>query len=272
MTTTSTPHQQAAARSPLRSVAQPAEHGGWGLTLEPGLLGLLIAPGPAGLCIAAGAMVAFLVRTPLKVVAVDRRRGRTLDRTRLAGAVAAAELVVLLALAGGSVALAEPWFWVPGLVAMPLLALEGWFDVRSRGRRLVPELAGALGVCSVASMIVLADGGDPRLAVGAWLVLAARVATSIPHVRAQIARLHRRPSQERAAVFGDVAALGLGLVAVGLDRGLWAGGLAVLVVIALQRAATSRPVPRPVTLGLRQMAVGFAVVLATAAGVALSAT
>jgi hypothetical protein len=57
----------------LRSVALPAEHGGRSLTLEPGLLGLLIAPGPAGVCIAAGAMVAFLVRTPLKVVAIDRR-------------------------------------------------------------------------------------------------------------------------------------------------------------------------------------------------------
>lgn len=272
MTTTSTAHQQTATRSPLRSVALPAEHGGWGLTLEPGLLGLLLAPGPAGLCIAAGAMVAFLVRTPLKVVAVDRRRGRTLDRTRLAATVAAVELVVLLALAGGAIALAEPWFWVPGLVAVPLLALEGWFDVRSRGRRLVPELAGAIGVSSVASMIVLADGGDARLAVGAWLVLAARVATSIPHVRAQIARLHKRPPQARADLFGDGAALGLTLAAVTLDGDLWAGGLTVLGVITIQRAATLRPVPRPVTLGLRQMAMGFAVVLATAAGVALSAT
>ena len=119
------PTSRPAARSPLRSVALPAEHGGWGLTLEPGLLGLLIAPSPAGLCIAAGAMVAFLVRTPLKVVAVDRRRGRTLDRTRLAEAIAAVELVVLVALAAGAIALAEPWFWVPGLVALPLLATRG---------------------------------------------------------------------------------------------------------------------------------------------------
>lgn len=272
MTTTSPTRRQTAARSPLRSVALPAEHGGWGLTLEPGLLGLLIAPGPAGFCIAAGALVAFLVRTPLKVVAVDRRRGRTLDRTRLAGTIAAAELVVLLALAFGAFALAEPGFWVPGLVALPLLALEGWFDVRSRGRRLVPELAGAFAVCSVASMIVLADGGDARLAVATWLVLAARVATSIPHVRAQIARLHQRPPQARADLFGDVAALALAVVAVTLDGALWAGALAVLAVIAIQRAATLRPVPRPVTLGLRQMAMGFGVVIATAVGVALSGT
>ena len=249
----------------------PAEHGGWGLTLEPGLLGLLIAPGLAGLCIATGAMVAFLVRTPLKIAAVDRRRGRRLDRTRLAWQVAAVELVVLSALAGGAVVRAEPWFWLPGVAALPLLAVEGWFDVRSRGRRLVPELAGAVGVCSVAAMVVLADGGDARLAVGAWIILAARVTTSIPYVRSQIARLHQRPDPTRAALAGDIAAAGLVLLAVGLDHSLWAGGLAVLAVIAIQRAATTKPVPRPVNLGLRQMAMGFGIVTATAAGVALSA-
>ena len=188
-------HDQRSPRSSWRSVALPAEHGGWGLTLEPGLLGLLIAPSAAGLCVALAAMVAFLARTPLKIVAVDRRRGRILERTRLAQRVAAGELAVLALLAAGAVILAAPRFWVPALVALPFLAVEAWFEVRSRGRRLVPELAGAVGVCSVAAMVVLADGQSGRLAAGVWLVLAARVATSIPHVRAQIARLHRRPSQ-----------------------------------------------------------------------------
>lgn len=98
MTVTTPVDGLTAQRSTFRSVALPAEHGGWGLTLEPGLLGLLVAPGLAGLCIAAGAMVAFLVRTPLKIVAVDHRRGRSLERTRLARRVAAVELIVLAAL------------------------------------------------------------------------------------------------------------------------------------------------------------------------------
>lgn len=272
MTVTTPVDGLTAQRSTFRSVALPAEHGGWGLTLEPGLLGLLVAPGLAGLCIAAGAMVAFLVRTPLKIVAVDHRRGRSLERTRLARRVAAVELIVLAALAVSAVVLAEPWFWVPGIVALPLLATESWFDVRSRGRRLVPELAGAIGVCSVAAMIVLAEGESGRLAVGVWLILAARVATSIPHVRAQIARLHQRPVPARAALTGDIAAIALAVLAVGLDQSLWAGSLAVAAVIAAQRLATTRPVPRPVVLGLRQMAMGFGVVIVTALGIALSTT
>ena len=84
MTTAQRTAEPSAPRSPLRSVALPAEHGGWGLTLEPGLLGLLIAPSVAGACIAAAAMVAFLARTPLKLAAIDRRRCRDLARTRLA--------------------------------------------------------------------------------------------------------------------------------------------------------------------------------------------
>ncbi|WP_421117950.1 YwiC-like family protein [Aquihabitans daechungensis] len=245
----------------------PAEHGGWGLTLEPALLGLLVAPSVAGACIALGAVVAFLVRTPLRIAAVDRRRGRKLDRTHLARRVALVELALLAVLGAASLALGEPRFWVPLLVAVPMLGVAASFEVRSRGRRLIPELAGAVGVCSVASMIVLADGGTGRLAAGVWLVLAGRVVTSIPHVRGQIARLHHRPSSAQVTLAGDAAAVALGLAAVGLEQGLGAGALAVCAVVVAQRVADRRPVPRPAVLGMRQMAMGFAVVLATAIGV-----
>jgi hypothetical protein len=79
----------AEARSPLRAVALPTEHGGWGLTAEPALLGLLVSPSVAGVALGLGALVAFLARTPLRVVLVDRWRGRDLDRTRLARRVLA---------------------------------------------------------------------------------------------------------------------------------------------------------------------------------------
>lgn len=260
----------AAERSLLHSVAVPTEHGGWGLTLEPGLLGLLVAPSTAGLCLAVAAMVAFLVRTPLKVALVDRRRGRRLARTRLAAGVAAVELGVLGALAVAAVALAEPWFWVPALAALPLVLVEGWFEVRSRGRRLVPELCGSVGVCAVAPMIVLADGGDGHLAAGAWLILSSRVVTSIPWVRSQIARLHGRPANATVVRAGDAAALLGALVAVVIEPSLLIGAVAVVAVVVAQRTSGRRPVPRPAVIGIRQMAMGFGVVLAAAIGVIAS--
>jgi len=110
--------------------------------------------------------VAFTARTPVRIVLVDRHRDRWLERTQVAVRLAIGELTVLAALVVATVALANGRFWTPALVAAPLILVELWFETRSRGRRLVPELAGAMGVCSVAAMIVLADGRSARLAAG----------------------------------------------------------------------------------------------------------
>ena len=77
-------------RSALRSVALPTEHGGWGLTLESVVLGLAVRWSAPGAVLAVAAFLAFLARTPLKVVLVDLRRHRVLPRTRPARIVLAA--------------------------------------------------------------------------------------------------------------------------------------------------------------------------------------
>lgn len=260
-------------RSPLKAVALPAEHGGWGLTAEPALLGLLVAPTVAGGALAAAAVVAFTARTPLKLALVDRWRGRRLDRTALAERVAAIELAVLIALVVVAVVTASGAFWVPLLVALPLVAVELWFDVRSRGRRLVPELAGSVGIASVAAAIVLAagDGGahgsGARLAVGLWLVVAARAVATLPFVRLQLARAKGRAHRVALSDAAQAAGLALGAVAVVLDRRLVAGVAALAVVAAVDVFGARRPPPPAVVLGLRQMGLGLAVVAATAAGV-----
>ena len=103
--------------------------------------------------------------------------------------------------------------------AMPFLAVEASFDVRSHGLQARPRArAGAVGVCSVATMVVLADrqAGDSLPVPGSCSPHGST--TSIPHVRAQIARLHRRPSQSRPVAAGDLGAVVLAAAAVGLDH------------------------------------------------------
>ncbi|MYK77573.1 MAG: hypothetical protein F4016_11625, partial [Acidimicrobiaceae bacterium] len=169
-------------RNPIRAVAMPSEHGGWGLTIEPGLLGLLVAPSLAGACLAAAALVLFVLRTPLELALVDRRRYRRLPRTRLAERVAAAETALLAVLvAVAAITAHDGRWWIPAVVAAPLVAVELAYDIRSRRRRLVPELTGAVAIAAVVAAVVIAGDGDPRLAAGLWLILAARVTTSIPH-------------------------------------------------------------------------------------------
>ena len=159
---------------------------------------------------------------------------------------------------------------MPAVAAAPLVGLELWFDMRSHSRRLVPELAGAVGISSVVAMIVLAGGGEARLAGALWLILVARSATSIPFVRDQIARLHTRARRASTLVVSDVLSIGIAAAAVGLDLAVTAGAVAVAGIVAYQRFSGRRPLPRAVVLGLRQMVLGFALVALTAAGVLLS--
>jgi YwiC-like protein len=260
------PSSVAPARSPLRAVAMPTEHGGWGLTSEPGLLGLLVAPSLAGGFIAMAAMVAFIARTPVRVVLVDGRRHRRLARTRLAARVAAVELIVLAGLIFGALLSTDHSFWVPGVVAVPLLAIELWYDMRSRSRRLIPELACAVAIASVAAMVALAGGASNTLAVGVWLILAARSVSSIPFVRARIQMARGNPAPNAVLVAADTVALAAAAVAVVLDRSLGGGMVAVVILVIAQRLFARGPVPAPKLIGMRQMALGFGLVALTALG------
>lgn len=258
-------------RRPLRSVAVPSEHGGWGLTLEPVVLGLLIAPSLAGAALAAGAFLAFLVRTPLKFVAVDRRRQRWLPRSVLALRVALVELAALAVLAGWVTYAEGPAWLVPVALAAPLAAVALWFDARSRSRRLLPELCGTGAMASVVAAIVIAGGRSGAVAAGAWLVLAGRSAGAIPFVRAQIARLHGRPASPAPSDVMQVVGVGAGVAAALVEHRLLAG-LLTLIASALLHVLWARrpPVPAKV-LGLRQAVLGLGLVVVTALGVILTA-
>ena len=252
------------SRGALRAVALPTEHGGWSLTLEPVLLGLLVAWSWPGLAIGAAAMLAFVARTPVKVVLVDRWRGRWLPRSRLATMVGLIEITLLVLLVTLAWRSASHSFWVPAAVAAPLIALELWYDMRSRSRRLVPELAGAVGIGSVAAVIARAAGEDLSAAVGLWVVLAARSVAAIPFVRVQVARL-RHPS---AATWpSDVSQIGALLVAALawlLDVLPGASAVVLAVIGVVHVSASRRPVPKIAVVGIQQMVLGLVLIVVTA--------
>jgi hypothetical protein len=254
------------ARSELRSVAMPTEHGGWGLTAEPALAGLALTPSWAGLALALAAMVAFVARTPLKVILVERHRGRHTTRARLARRVLTVELAVLVGLATTATLIGDPRWWWPVPLAAALAGVELWFDTRSRSRRLAPELAGSMAIAASAAAVVLAGGGDRWVALGVWSLLAGRAFTSIPHVRGQIARLHQRPVDPIPLAAGDGAAVVAAALATAAHDGLLAGALSLVTVVVVQRILATRPLPPVKVLGLRQMGLGLFVVAATAIG------
>ena len=215
-------------------------------------------------------MLAFVARTPAKVVLVDSWRHRRLPRTRIAALIAAAEIAVLVVLLGVAAATASGPFWIPLLAALPLLAIELWFDMRSRSRRLVPELAGTVGIGGVAAAIVLAADGGAILAAGAWLVIVARAVASLPFVRFQLRRVKHQPHQRWAQDLAQGAAVALAVIGVGVG---WlpvvaAGAVVALATVQLVLART-RPT-RAVIVGVQQLVLGLAVVIT--AGLALAPT
>ena len=240
-------------------MALPAEHGGWALTFEPVLLGLLVAPTGAGVALGAAAMLAFLARTPLKVVLVDRWRHRWLPRTRLAARIFVGETALLVALLAVAAASARHPFWEPLAIAAPLVLVELWFDMRSRGRRLLPEMAGSIGIGSVAAAIVLAGGGPMTVAAGSWLVVATRATGSLPFVHSQLRRAKGRPDRRWVQDLAQAASIALAAGGAGIG---WlpvpaAGALVVLALVQLVLART--PPPRAVVLGAQQLLYGLAV-------------
>lgn len=259
--------QPAQERALWRQVAIPAEHGGWGLTLEPVLLGLLVAWSWSGLALGVAAFAAFLARTPLKLVMVDRRRDRALARTRLAAGIASVEIALVLGLAVVAWWSAGPVWFVPVAIAAPLVAVESWFDVRSRGRRLLPELCGAVGIAASSAAIVVAGGGGARLAAAMWLLLAARSLAAIPFARVQIFRLRRGQTDTRASDGAQLAGLAVAAVAVATEHRALAGALMVGVVAVVHVWWVRRPPVAAKVLGMRLMVLGLAVVAAAATGV-----
>ncbi|MEM9609896.1 MAG: YwiC-like family protein [Actinomycetota bacterium] len=258
----------ATARTSWRQVALPREHGGWGLTLEPIVLGLLVAWSGAGVAIGLAAFMVFLARTPLKVAAVDVRRGNWRARSTLAARIAVAQLAAIVVLAAIAVVAGGSRWLVAVLLAAPLAGVAVWFDIRSRSRRLVPELCGSVAVAA-APAIVLAAGDDWRLAWGVWVVLIARTVASIPFVRAQIRWARSGVADLRSSDLAQLVGVAVALLALGIEPALWLGVAAVVAVTIAQVRWSRRPPPAIKVVGIRQMALGIAVVVAAAIGVSL---
>ncbi len=246
----------------MASIAVPTEHGGWSFTLEPVLLGLLVGFSWPGVLLGLAALVGFVVRTPLKIALVDRRRHRQLGRTILAQRVAVIEVALLLFLVALVLALVEDRrFLIPLAAAIPFVGVGFWYDVRSRSRRLVPELAGTIGIGSVAAAVALIDGVSAIVAIGLWLAVAARAVAAVVFVRVQLRRAKSQKYQRSAS---DAAqALVVIAVAAGAWFGVvpWIGWGAIAILAGAHLWLIRRPPPSIAMVGAQQVVLGLFVVL-----------
>lgn len=256
-------------RARLKAVALPAEHGGWGFSLEPVLLGLIVAPSWPGLCLAIATMAAFLARQPLKMVMGDRRRGRILRRTPIATRFALLYTsIALLSLLAAIKTAPSDEFLLPIILAAPLAVIQLVYDRASRSRSLWPELAGATAMASVVSSMALIAGWPRDLAFGLWAILAARVGPSILYVRARLKMLHHQPASMSQVVFMHALALLIAIILAWFKLVPVLAAVALLILLtrallgfsSLDHATTAKQI------GIRELVFGAITVASIALG------
>ena len=246
----------------------PAEHGGWGFLLEPVVLGLILAPSASGWCIGGAALAAFLVRHPLKLALMDRRRGAWYPRTGLAVRFALGYAGGALLLAGAAWGLARAPFWPALVLGAPAGLVALGYDARGRSREALPEAAGAVALGASVSAIALAGGLPSGVAYGAWALLALRAIPAVLFVRARLRLDRGLPAGVSLALGSHVVAVAGGVTLAAAGWGPWLGVLALALLLgrAAQGLSSRRAKLRPKDLGFREMGWGLVTLALLAVG------
>lgn len=246
----------------LRSVALPAEHGGWSMVLQPLILALLVAPSKAGALLATAAALTFLARHPLKLLVQDLRRGRWFQRTRLCAWIApayagtaAVALVAALTASGKQTLL-------PLAAGAVLALIQFACDIRQRGRSFAAEMCGGCAAAMTAPAIALAAHRRWEISVALLLIALSLTLPAVLFVRSVLRRELRRTTMLMHVV--AVAAAGT-LWHFGLTPAVAVAVMAMLLLRAMIGLQTkTRPAARVV--GMREAVWGAAAVIIIAAG------
>jgi len=248
----------------VKTIALPAEHGGWGLLFEPIVLGLLVAPSIAGLYLALGAVGFFLARHPLTLVVLNRKRSS--PRTALARRFAMLYLAIGTASFVAAFVFAQHAFVLPLLIAAPLAVVQVAHDWTGRRRVLLSELAGAVAITSLASAIALAGGWSTRASLVLWAIMIAREAPAILYVRACLRRVKANDASPAPMIGAHLSAI-IAVAALASANAIspWVViALTLLTIRALVGFAKARLVT-PKQLGFSEIAFGAMTVIVVAA-------
>lgn len=247
----------------LRSVALPAEHGGWGFLLEPIVLGLILAPTSLGILLAFAALGMFLVHQPVKIAIKDYRKGRRTLRTQWAERFAAMYGGLALVSFFFVFYVADPKFLTPLLIAIPLALVQIYFDMQNRSRHVIAETSGTIAIAAIAPILLLLGDWDMDKSLLVWLVLLGRNIPSILYVRVRL-RLERakEPSLVPAWLSHIVAIV---IIAGLIGAGYVPAGVILAIIILTGRAlwgiSQYRKPVKPIHVGVGEIIFGLLYVI-----------
>ena len=255
-------------RKTVRSIALPAEHGGWSFWLEPVLLGMLVASSGTGIALVILSLASFLMRQPLKIALIDLRKKKIYQRTRVAiGFVGIYSIVALLAvlasLAGGGIDVLLPL--VP---AYGIAILQVWFfDIRGNSRHWLPEVIGAIVMSIFAISIALAGGWTWIASIALASIIVARAIPTIFYVRARLRQIKSGITDLRTPflfhLFTTIIIIALAVV--GLIPKLTIAAILILLGRSTFFLKQGKIVPAKI-VGIQEIVFGLILVFATAFG------
>lgn len=252
-----------AAKISLKSVALPAEHGGWGFLLEPVLLGLLVAPSVSGLWLSLAAVGIFLLHQPLKITLKDRLKGKRYARTVFAERFALG--YALLAVSGLMLTLvnAQHHFWQPIILVLPFALVQTTYEIRNEGREWIPEISGALALGAIAPTIALSSGWHFLPAMLLWVLLALRSVTSILYVRSRLRLEKSKAAQVSVPLLAHIIALLLvGILAIAEETSLWSViAISILTLRAFIGLSAFRKPRKARSIGFMEMGYGLLAII-----------
>lgn len=255
----------------VRSVALPAEHGGWGFITEPLILGLLLAASGSGLSLAVAFMALFLLHQPLKISIKDRLKGRITERTQLAQRFVLIYGGVALIFGVLALLMAQDYrFLLPLALGTPLVIIQNIYDARNQSRNLVAEMSGALALATTAPALLLLGDWALLDAFMVWLILASRTVTSIDYVRSKLRLERDKPAQiwlTYALHLGAVVMFGL--LALG-DLVPVAALLAMILLLIRALLTLRKEAVKPKVVGFRELGLGLVTVILVALGYLLN--
>lgn len=253
----------------LKRILLPAEHGAWGMIAEPIVAGLAIAFSPAGPWIALFAAAVFMARQPLKVLFSGiAARAKWAEYHNKALQYAAVFAMIAAGAFVGIALTADSSALVPFALAAPLAAYQFYFDITRRGRRLLPEVAGAAAISAVIASMALAAGLGTGIAAALWATYVFRAVPSIMYVRTRLRLEKGRPAsvvEPIAASFTALGAVGL-LTAAGAASYLTLGVFVLLMLRAAIGLSPMRKKVRATRIGIMEVVYGILVTAAIITG------
>lgn len=260
----------AISRKTIRSVAIPAEHGGWSFWLEPVLLAMLVAASGTGVALVILSLASFLMRQPLKIALIDLRKKKLYLRTQLGiGFVAIYGFIALIALLATLTGGGLPVI-LPLIPAYGVALIQVWlFDIRGNSRHWMPEVIGAVVMSAFAVSIALAGGWSIAFALALAIIIIARAIPTIFYVRARLRQIksgntNTRP-QTAILLHGLAVILIIGLRLLNLVPTLTIFATLILLGRAIYFIRQNQDVPAKI-VGMQEIIFGLILVISTAIG------